>query len=344
MRRLWVRLSLVFSLVILISVSLLIVLSLIIRASGASPGVRPFGILHVVTIVGGLVGILAGIAFSRGLTAPLRELADAARDIGTGDLRRRVAVRGSEEIVEVGQAFNQMAADLEHSEQLRSNLVADVAHELRTPLATLQGNLRAILDDVYPLSKEEVARLYEQTRHLSRMVDDLHQLVQAEARLLPLHCEPADLGVLIHNMVEIYAPLAASQEVTLRTEISPTLPLVEVDTARLMQVLTNLLSNALRHTPADGTIAIAVQEAHDTVRLTIADTGEGIPPEQLPTIFERFYRGDRSRTRETGGSGLGLAITRAIVEAHGGTINAYSAGRGQGSTFIIRLPRKHEAG
>ncbi len=238
-----------------------------------------------------------------------------------------------------------MAAALEQAETLRRNLVADVAHELRTPLSVLQGNLRAILDDVYPLNKTEVARLYDQTRLLSRLVNDLHELAQAEARQLLLNPQPTDLADLVHSTVTTFAPVAETRGVTLEAQVPPDLPSVLADSARLAQVLHNLLANALYHTSAGGTIWLRAgcdaagtgQPAH--LWLAVQDSGEGIPPEHLPHVFERFYRADPARSRTTGGAGLGLAIVRAIVEAHGGQISAASDGMpGHGSTFTVRLP------
>jgi two-component system OmpR family sensor kinase/two-component system sensor histidine kinase BaeS len=300
--------------------------------------------LLLVATVGGIGGILFGILMSRNLTAPLNHLAEAARAIGARNLSQRVEVSGSDEVIEVARAFNEMAAALEQVETLRRNLVADVAHELRTPLSVLQGNLRAILDDVYPLNKTEVTRLYDQTRLLSRLVNDLHELAQAEARQLPLNPQPTDLADLIHTTAATFAPVAEDKGVTLEAQVPPDLPSVLADPARLAQVLHNLLANALYHTPAGSTIWL--RAGYDTGKagrpshlwLAVQDSGEGIAPEHLPHVFERFYRADPARSRTTGGAGLGLAIVRAIVEAHGGQVSAASDGvPGHGSTFTVRL-------
>ncbi len=300
-------------------------------------------LLTVAAVAGG-GGVIFGILMSRTLTAPLNRLAEAARAIGARDLSRRVEEKGSAEMVSVARAFNDMAADLEQAEALRRNLLADIAHELRTPLSVVQGNLRAILDEVYPLEQAEIARLYEQTRLLSRLVNDLHELAQAEANQLPLNRQATDLARLIADTADIFLPSAEAEGVTLHTEISSPLPPVTVDAARLQQVLQNLLANALRHTPSGGSITLGAAASDDdgdneAVRLWVADTGEGIPPDHLPHIFDRFYRADPARSRNRGGTGLGLAIARAIIEAHGGTISVESAGiPGQGSEFTIRLP------
>jgi len=298
--------------------------------------------LWLVAVVGGALGILFGVVTSRSLAAPLNRLAEAARAIGARDLSRRVEVTGSDEVREVAQAFNEMAAALEQAESLRRNLVADVAHELRTPLSVLQGNLRAILDDVYPLDKAEVARLYDHTRLLSRLIGDLRELAQAEAGQLELNLQEIDLVGLLADMVAAFGPVAEAEGVALDAQIPADLPRVPADPARISQVLHNLLANALRHTPAGGTISLhAGYEAGERqhVWLTVQDSGEGIAAEHLPHVFDRFYRGDPARSRATGGAGLGLAIVRAIVEAHGGQVSAASDGiPGHGSAFTVRLP------
>lgn len=295
-------------------------------------------LLTMAAIAGG-GGVIFGILMSRTLTAPLNRLAEAARAIGRRDLSRRVEEKGSAEMVAVARAFNEMAVDLEQAETLRRNLLADVAHELRTPLSVVQGNLRAILDEVYPLDPAEIARLYEQTRHLSRLINDLHELAQAEARQLPLNLETTDVTHLIKDTGDTFRPSAEAKGVALQTEFTAGIPPVLVDSARLQQVLLNLLANALRHTPAEGKITLRAESNGSKVCLSVMDTGEGIPPEHLPYIFDRFYRADPARTRDKGGAGLGLAIARAIVEAHGGTITAASEGKpGRGSVFTIRLP------
>jgi two-component system OmpR family sensor kinase/two-component system sensor histidine kinase BaeS len=295
--------------------------------------------LLLVAAVTGVMGILFGVLASRNLTAPLSRLAEAAQAIGARDLSRRVEVGGSAEVREVAQAFNEMAAALEGAETLRRNLLADVAHELRTPLSVLQGNLRAILDDVYALEKGEVARLYDETRLLSRLVNDLHELAQAEAGHLALNRQPTQLAELVGSTASAFGAAADAKGVTLNWHIPPDLPPVMADSARLTQVLHNLLDNALRHTPAGGGIALRAGCDAGEVWLEVQDSGDGIAARDLPHVFDRFYRADPARSRATGGAGLGLAIVRAIVEAHGGRVSAASQGvPGQGSTFTLRLP------
>jgi len=292
----------------------------------------------VMLACGLLAGVLSGSIMGRALAAPLSRLSSAAQAIGARDLSRRVKAQGSAEAVQLAHAFNQMAADLENAETLRRQLVADVAHELRTPLTVLQGNLRAMLDGVYTMSEPEVASLYDQTRVLSRLVNDLHELSQAEARQLPLDRQPIHVNAMVANIAATFETVAELNGVTLQTTLSPLNPTVHGDATRLSQVLNNLLNNALTHTPENGTIAISLSFADDTVCISVKDNGHGIAAEHLPHLFDRFYRADRARSRHTGGTGLGLAIAKAIVEAHDGQISVYSDGIGHGATFRVCLP------
>ncbi len=298
-------------------------------------------LLVLVAVVGGIVGALFGMLVSRTLTAPLERLASAAQAIGARDLHYRVPVTGSQEIVAVSRAFNEMAAALEQGETLRRNLVADVAHELRTPVSVLQGNLLAILDNVYPLDTAEIARLYSQTHLLSRLVNDLHELSQAEARQLHLNLQSTDIAPLLNSVVAAFNSTAEAESVRLELVAAPDLPPVLVDPLRLTQVLDNLLGNAVRHTPAGGVITLRAEASNTHLCLTVTDTGEGIAPEHLPHVFDRFYRTNRGRSRATGGTGLGLAIVRAIVEMHGGQVSVSSQGvPGHGAAFAVLLPLK----
>jgi signal transduction histidine kinase len=285
-----------------------------------------------------IIGISVGVILSHGLSTPLSNLAEAARAIGGRDLTKRVDIRGSQEVQEVARAFNEMAADLEQAETLRQNLLADIAHELRTPLSVIQGNLQAILDDVFELDKTEIAQLYNQTRQLSRLVDDLHHLAQAEAGRLHLEFTDVDMARLLADVAGIYAPIAEAAGIELNTRSTEDLSPIRGDRARLTQCLQNLLTNALRFTPAGGKVTVRLDGNPQHLTLVVTDSGAGILPEHLPYVFDRFYRVDPARSRWTGGTGLGLAITSAIIEAHQGEITAYSDGEGLGSTFTIRLP------
>jgi len=346
MNRLWVRLSLMIS-GVLFFVFFLQFLSIVLtpdhepiqrtrnehQADEAEIAWRlaKFGLFSLV------VGLTGGIITGRIISAPISDLAKAARRVGQGELTVRVTVRGSQEMMELAETFNKMAADLQRAETLRHNLMADVSHELRTPLTVLEGNLRAALDHIYALDEAEIANLYGQTRHLIRLVNDLRELTLAESHRLPLEKQPTDLNALVTETLQALEPLAVESEVCLIDQLPP-LPKVTVDTIRMRQVLFNLLTNALRHTPPDGKITVLGTLQEHEMKLIIQDNGDGLESEQLLAVFDRFYRTDKSRSRETGGTGLGLAIVKAIIEAHGGQIEAKSAGKGQGSQFIVTLP------
>ncbi len=294
------------------------------------------------TLISAIVGIGAGVWMANSLAAPLSRLADAAQDIGRRDFSRRVDEKGSEEVQAVAHAFNEMAAELERAETLRQNLLADVAHELRTPITVIQGNLRAMLDGVYPLTPEEVAQLYDQTRLLTRLVDDLRVLAQAEAHELSLNLIEVNVAELVEETAASFRPLAQQQEIALRLELLGKLPPIQADQDRLAQSIHNLLQNALRHTPAGGSICLQAERTADWLEIRVQDDGEGIAAAHLPHVFDRFYRTDKARSRDKGGAGLGLAIVRAIAEAHHGRALAHSDGPGLGSTFTIQLPMSNE--
>jgi len=286
-----------------------------------------------------------GVFISRRLTRPLRDLAASAHTFRDRHLDHRAAVQGSSEIKAVALAFNAMAEGLQASEAIRRNLVADVAHELRTPLTVLQSRLYGMLDDVYELDKAEIANLLDQIRLLSRLVNDLMELSLAEARQLPLDLRLVELKPLLEEALVTFDLVAQDKAITFITQIDDQLPPVLIDSERINQVFFNLVSNALRHTPAGGTIHVDATLHLAEVNITIQDTGDGIPPEHLAHIFERFYRVDPSRQRASGGSGLGLAIVKAIVQGHGGTVIAHSDGiPGQGTRFVVSLPASDTPG
>ncbi|MBP7687452.1 MAG: HAMP domain-containing protein, partial [Thermoflexales bacterium] len=295
------------------------------------------GTLIVAAVIAAGLGIAIGLLMSRTLAAPLSKLSGAARAFAAHQWDQRVVVNGTQEMADVATAFNDMADSLQQAEVLRRNLMADVAHELRTPLTVIQGNLRAILDGVYPLEREEIATLYDETRLLQRLVDDLRELALAEAKQLKLNTLPIDLRPLIESTTGNFGAAAEAQQITLSARLPADLPLVQADADRVGQVIRNLVGNALRHTSANGSILIEVTPEVERVRVRVIDSGEGIPLEDLPHVFDRFYRGDRSRARSSGGSGLGLAITKSLIEAMGGAIGVESQS-GAGSTFWFTLP------
>ncbi len=295
-------------------------------------------LLLLLTVVGGIIGILFGILISRSLTTPLDNLAAAAESVGAGQ-SSTVQVRGTVEITSLANSFNRMVEQLQDAETLRRNLVADVAHELRTPITALQANLYAMLDDAYPMTKTEIAGLYEQTRVLSRLVNDLHELSLADAKQLPLTLKRINLGSALKEFVAPFQLVVEDKGVEFELEAPENLPTVCIDEERFNQVLHNLLGNALRHTPAEGKITVRLSRIDKWVQVEVSDTGEGIPAEHLPHVFERLYRADYGRSRDSGGTGLGLAVAKALVEAHGGLIDVASAGvPGEGTTFSVRLP------
>jgi signal transduction histidine kinase len=286
-----------------------------------------------------ICAIAASLLVSRRIAVPIHELAGASYRIAHGQYAERVSASGSDELGELGSSFNAMAAALEATEQRRSELIGDVAHELRTPLATLRGYLEGLRDGVVDPSEQTWARLHEETGRLQRLVDDLQELSRAEARQLSLQPRRLGLVELVHTAVKRVEAAYADKGVALETDVPPGLADAYADGDRAMQVLSNLLANALRYTDAGRTVRIAAVPASlGQVALSVSDTGAGIPAEHLPRIFDRFYRVDKSRTRALGGSGVGLTIARALVEAMGGRIWAASPGVGRGASFTFTLP------
>jgi two-component system OmpR family sensor kinase/two-component system sensor histidine kinase BaeS len=316
-----------------------LILSPFERLQSGPPGILR-GALQGFLLAGltiGLGSLIVGFVLSRGMSRPLVGLTEATRAVAAGDLSARVPDHYPGEVGELASAFNAMAEDLARAEELRRNLTADVAHELRTPLSVIRGKLEGVLDGVYPASSEQLQPVLEEVKLLTRLVEDLRLLALAEAGQLSLELRVMDVGDLLRDAQVNFGPQAADRGVTLTLELPPQLPQVKADRRRVSQVLGNLLTNALRHTPQGGGVTLSAVEAVGMLEVTVADTGSGIPPEDLPYIFERFWRGDKSRSRAGGGSGLGLAIARQLVEMHGGTICAQSA-PGGGSEFRFTLP------
>jgi len=288
-----------------------------------------------------LAGILARRIF-HGVATPVADVMAAADAVAEGDLSVRVPVpvHGSGEFARLAESFNRMTEELERADQRRRNLTADVAHELRTPLQIIQGNLEGILDEVYEPTDEHIGVTLAETRLLARLVEDLRTLSLAEAGQLPLVWEPVDVTELLADVFTSFSGQAGAAGIDLRveTEGDPSAMTITADVGRLDQVLSNLAANAVRHTPSGGVITLRAEPIPDGVRIVVQDTGEGIPEEDLPYVFDRFWRGDRSRSHASGaGSGLGLAIARSLVEAHGGRIWAESL-PGQGALFALQLP------
>lgn len=283
------------------------------------------------------LGIVAAAVLARQLVSPIRHLTSAAQGIAEGDLSQRVQTSGGDEVGQLAASFNQMAERLEESESQRRQTLADIAHELRNPLSTMQGNLEGMLDGVLPLEPEQVATVHDQALLLARLVEDLRMLSLAQAGELRLERAPTEVSDLVGRVVDNFGPLAESKSISLETHVQSGLPPLMLDRARMSQVLANLLGNALRYVPERGKIDAEAQRIDGHVQFAVADTGPGISPQDLPHVFERFYRADPSRSRVSGGSGLGLAIARELVEAHGGQIRAESE-QGKGSRFIFTIP------
>ena len=291
-------------------------------------------------IWGACVAIAAALLLtffmSRRISAPIRALTVTAKKLGQGDFSQRVQVKDKSEVGELAQTFDSMASDLERAEQLRRNLTADIAHELRTPLSNIQGYLEAVQDGVIKPDAATIHSLHEEAALLSRLVDDLQELSLAEAGELKLVCQAEDITELINLTVSSVQPQVATKGLSISVNLPDRLPPVNIDRHRISQVLRNLLENAVAHT-TEGDITVTAAQQGSWLEISVSDTGEGIPADDLPNIFERFYRVDKSRARATGGSGLGLTIAKRLVEAHGGKIEAQSE-QGKGSRFSFTVP------
>lgn len=291
-------------------------------------------------LIGG--GIASGVALLLSffliaqVLSPLRLLSRATERIAHGDLPQRVTLKARDEFGRLGESFNRMVDNLRRSETIRQTMTADIAHELRTPVTIIQGSLEAVLDGVYQPTTETIAPIYEEILHLGGLIDDLRDLALAEAGELRLDKEPTDLVALVEQVTETVRA-SVEQVPDLHVEADSALLKLSVDPKRIHQVLSNLLSNALRVTPQDGEIRVELSRQGEEVELRVSDSGPGIAAEDLPHLFERFYRGDRARSRSAGGSGLGLAIARQWVEAHGGRIWVENRETG-GARFVVRLP------
>jgi len=279
-------------------------------------------------LIGSLIFIVAR-KISR-TVAPLEGVMDAAGRVAQGDYSVRVASGGPPDVQGVVTAFNTMTERLATNETQRKHLLSDIAHELRTPLAIVHGTIEGMIDDVYPRDDEHLTPLLDQTRAISRLLDDLRTVATAEAGMLTLHRSHSELADLLGDVAGAFTPMAARRGITITTAISQPVTL-DIDAGRLRQVLDNLVSNAMRYTPEGGTITLGLEEAGDGARITVADTGRGMPPEEADRMFERFVK-----SADSGGSGLGLAIAKGLVEAHGGTIAATSQ-PGEGTTITITL-------
>ena len=282
------------------------------------------------------VGFAGGVVIGRYVSAPIDNLARTAEKIAKGDRSARAVIRGSSEIKQLASTFNHMVDELQQAEELRKTMMADVSHELRIPLTILSGNLRAVMDKVYPLDEVEVANLYIQTHHLIRLVNDLRELSLAESNKLPMEKSACNMLSIISETLQALDPLIVEKNIQIKYKMD-SIPELIIDPIRIKQVWFNLITNALSHTPSNGSLTFTASVEPGFIKFSLKDTGEGMEADKLREVFNRFYRADESRSRETGGTGLGLAIVKALIEMHGGQVFAESAGKGKGCTFSFTL-------
>jgi two-component system sensor histidine kinase BaeS len=296
---------------------------------GGPRGPRPFPGLFLLLGLAFVGFVVLGRAVRR-TAGPIGDVMDAASKVANGDYSARAPVHGPQDVRDLADAFNEMAAKIEAGEGQRRNLVADVTHELRTPLAVIQGRIEGMLDEVYVPDREHLGLVLQQTQVLGRLLDDLSLLSKAEAGALRLERERVGPSELVNAAVAAYRAEAEERGVAIRAVVSGDLPTVDVDRIRIGEVLSNLLTNAVRYTPSGGTITVSADRAAEGVAFAVADTGAGIPAEDLPHVFDRFAKSSDSR-----GSGLGLAIARSLVQAHGGAISARSDASGTTIRFVL---------
>ena len=283
------------------------------------------------------IALLVARWLARGMTQPLRDMAAAAHRMETGDYSRRVRTRSRDEVGQLATAFNRMSAELENLEQSRRDLVANVSHELKTPIAAIRAHLENLLDGVEQPEPRTMEVMLSQTERLGRLIEQLLELSRLESGELPLQREQIPLAPLVTQVLSEIEMARSDRGVAVESELPNDLPSVNADRERVHQVLFNLVDNAVRFTPSGGAVTVSAHRHNGSVEVKVSDTGVGIPPEHLPRLFERFYRADPARSRGDGGTGIGLAIARSVVEAHGGHIRAESE-LGRGSVFTFDLP------
>jgi two-component system, OmpR family, sensor histidine kinase BaeS len=332
MRRHFVR---KFLLIRAVFIALLVTLAVIVGGmfSGGPGEVRPYGTVGIAIVA---LAIFLIARAGRRFASPVADVMEAADRVAAGDYDVRVREQGPREVQRLGRAFNQMTERLGTNEERRRQLLADVTHELRTPLSVIHANLEAIIDGLYPMDEAHLRSVLEETTVMSRLLDDLQTLSTAEAGALRLHPEPVDPRQLVENAVASFSIQATEKGIRIEPRVAGGLPVIEVDRVRIGEVLSNLLSNAIRHAPAGGEIAVAAEGRDDAIAFSVSDTGPGIPPEQLTQVFDRF-----SRAPDSPGAGLGLAIAKSLVEAHAGVILA-EGGR-SGTTITFTLPARFSA-
>lgn len=288
-------------------------------------------------IAGAALALMLGFFLARQIVAPISKISRASKIISAGNLNQRVEIQGSDEIAELGRSFNSMAESLNKDKEWRHQMLADIAHELRTPLFILQGNTEAMLEEVIPANRENLAAIHQETLLLSRLIEDLRTLSLAEVGQLKFQLATVDLKELSSKILEGFKTQAAAKNIILSLIAEETTAVAFVDSGRTEQALRNLLANAFLYTLEGGKISIRIARIKEGIEMSVIDSGIGIQPEDLPRVFDRFYRVDRSRSRSTGGSGLGLAIVKQIIESQGGQVHAEST-PGKGSTFTFSIP------
>lgn len=294
--------------------------------------------LLIAVLAASFTALIVSFIFSQRILAPVRVMKNASQRIAEGHYDERVQSHGHDELSQLAGSFNQMAEQLEQTENMRRRLIGDVAHELRTPLTAIKGSAEGLMDGVLPASEETFQQIHAESERLSRLVDDLQELSRVESRAVQLDIHPVDLSAVIQTVTRRMQHQFDEKRVALTSSL-PRDPIhILADEDRLVQIITNLIGNALQYTPENGTVTVSAEYNKNETRISVHDTGLGIPPEHLARIFERFYRVDKSRTRARGGSGIGLTIARHLVEAHGGKIWAESAGENKGSVFLFTLP------
>lgn len=295
--------------------------------------------LFYAVIAAVIVAVIVSVFFSRGVVAPLRAMTDASQRIAAGHYDERVKINGDDELAQLGERFNQMAEKLEQVESMRRRLIGDVSHELRTPLTAIKGSMEGLMDGVLPATQETYQQIHAEADRLNRLVDDLQELSRVEAGSYHLDIKPVDVSALVQTVAKRLSLQFESKRISLDLELAPDLPRLQADEDRAVQVLTNLVGNAIQYTPENGKIIISAKNINNEIQIAVKDSGIGIPPEHLAYIFARFYRVDKSRSRRAGGgSGIGLTIARALVEAQGGRIWVESEGEGRGSILTFTLP------
>ncbi|TWH48737.1 cell wall metabolism sensor histidine kinase WalK [Sporomusa sp. KB1] len=290
-----------------------------------------------------MAGLAASYFLARSITTPLRKLSAAALEIERGNFAQKVPVNSKDEVGRLALVFNKMSETLDSNNKLRQQFLANIAHELRTPLAVIQGHLEGMIDGIIEPNLQKLASLHEEAVRLSRLIKDLKDLSLAEVRQLSLEVKDVNVNHTVEQALYMLKPLADEKEITVSQNLTPDLPTITADTDRICQIFYNLITNAIRYTPENGHVTVSTEltkyAEQDWIKITVDDSGPGIDAIDLPFIFDHFYRGDKSRDRKSGGTGLGLAIVKQLVEIHGGKVQVDSV-IGKGSSFYVLLPAK----